>query len=137
MKKAHIVLLVFLFGYAVSVAAQSDPLKGPWDLSEKRDVDHGQDKDHGSNVVGLIGLFREYVSPIDGSRCPMYPSCSGYSMECFKKNGLLMGWIMTWDRLYRCGRDELMLSPQVLVHGERKSFDPVENNDFWWRHEKD
>ena len=66
----------------------------------------------------------------------MYPSCSQYSMACFEKHGFLMGWMMTWDRLYRCGRDELRLSPQMIVDGKYKCYDPVENNDFWWSHGK-
>jgi len=39
---------------------------------------------------------------------------------------------MTCDRLMRCGRDELKLSPQVMVNGRWKCYDIVENNDFWW-----
>jgi hypothetical protein len=26
------------------------------------------------------------------------------------------------------------LSPQILVNGEGKCYDPPENNDFWWSH---
>ncbi len=39
---------------------------------------------------------------------------------------------MTHDRLMRCGRDELELSPTAIVNGKWKCVDPVENNDFWW-----
>ncbi len=77
-----------------------------------------------------IFLYRKYISPVIGDRCPMYPSCSHYSTEAFKKHGPIMGIIMTCDRLMRCGRDETKLSPAVVVDGERYYFDPVENNDF-------
>lgn len=66
----------------------------------------------------------------------MYPSCSQYSMACLEKHGFFMGWMMAWDRLYRCGRDELRLSSQIIVDGKYKCYDPVENNDFWWHHGK-
>ncbi len=62
----------------------------------------------------------------------MYPSCSQYSVECFEKHGFFIGWMLTCDRLYRCGRDELRLSPRIIINGQKKSYDPVENNDFWW-----
>ncbi len=39
---------------------------------------------------------------------------------------------MTHDRLMRCGRDELKLSPSAIVDGKWKCIDPVGNNDFWW-----
>ena len=39
---------------------------------------------------------------------------SEYSIRSFKKYGFLIGWMMTTDRLFRCGRDEVRLSPQVI-----------------------
>ncbi|OPX40500.1 MAG: hypothetical protein B1H13_07225 [Desulfobacteraceae bacterium 4484_190.3] len=62
----------------------------------------------------------------------LYPSCSEYSLQCFKKHGAFIGYMMTCDRLMRCGRDELYLSPGIIVDGKLKCRDPVENNDFWW-----
>jgi hypothetical protein len=46
---------------------------------------------------------------------------------------------MTVDRLIHEGKEETSVSPFVVVDGEVKIFDPVENNDFWWypRKEKD
>jgi putative component of membrane protein insertase Oxa1/YidC/SpoIIIJ protein YidD len=79
-----------------------------------------------------IKFYRNYISGVDGNRCPMYPSCSQYCMEAFKKHGAFLGWVMCSDRLMRCGRDETKLSPPVLINGEKLSFDPVNNNDFWW-----
>ena len=83
-------------------------------------------------VLYPIKFYRNYISKADGYRCPMYPSCSQYCMEAFKKHGLFLGWIMCSDRLMRCGRDEIKLSPHVLIQGEKHSFDPVNHNDFWW-----
>ena len=79
-----------------------------------------------------IKFYRDYISGADGNRCPMYPSCSQYCLEAFKKHGAFLGWIMCSDRLMRCGRDEIKLSPPILIKGEKLSFDPVNNNDFWW-----
>jgi hypothetical protein len=63
----------------------------------------------------------------------MHPSCSEYGMECFTKHGWLKGWVMTWDRLLRCGRDELRNAPRIVTkEGEYKYYDPVAGNDFWW-----
>ena len=73
-----------------------------------------------------------HLSAVKKAECPMYPSCSEYSIQCFEKHGLFMGWIMTHDRLMRCGRDELKLSPTGIVNGKWKCIDPVGNNDFWW-----
>lgn len=39
---------------------------------------------------------------------------------------------MSMDRLIRCGRDETILSPGVFINGKWKTYDPLEQNDFWW-----
>lgn len=62
----------------------------------------------------------------------MYPSCSEYALSAISKHGALIGWIMTIDRLMRCGRDEIYLSPEIMVNGQWKIYDTVEQNDFWW-----
>ena len=85
----------------------------------------------------LLSLYKNHISPVDGIRCPSYPSCSSYAEQAFKKHGFVMGWVMTVDRLIHEGNEETFVSPFVVVDGEEKIFDPVENNDFWWySHEK-
>jgi putative membrane protein insertion efficiency factor len=79
-----------------------------------------------------IRLYQEFISGVNGHRCPMMPSCSQYSIEAFKKHGYLLGWIMTSDRLLRCGRDETRLSKTRRKNNETYSYDPLQNNDFWW-----
>lgn len=83
-------------------------------------------------VLFPISLFRKYISPVDGARCDMYPTCSKYSMEVINKHGVAVGLMMSADRLMRCGRDETRLSPKVWVSNENRVYDPVSNNDFWW-----
>ncbi len=82
--------------------------------------------------VTPIGLFRRFISKADGDRCPMYPTCSHYASEAFAKKGILMGWILTCDRLLRCGRDETRSAPKIRIHGRVHSYDPVSANTFWW-----
>lgn len=90
------------------------------------------------NINPLTTIVRFYQGPLNHlaavrhGECPMYPSCSEYSLQCFKKHGAFIGYMMTCDRLMRCGRDELYLSPGIIVDGKLKCRDPVENNDFWW-----
>ncbi len=81
-----------------------------------------------SPVFYPVVLFREYISNADGDRCSMYPTCSTYSLEAIKTQGAVKGWIMTCDRLMRCGRDELNISPTIEIKGEYRCYDPVRNN---------
>ena len=83
-------------------------------------------------LLRIYGDYLNHLSAVRAGECPMYPSCSEYSKQCFQKHGFFVGWMMTCDRLMRCGRDEMKLSPRVLVDGRWKYYDPVERNNFWW-----
>jgi putative component of membrane protein insertase Oxa1/YidC/SpoIIIJ protein YidD len=93
----------------------------------------GQLEERINPVLYPVRLFRKYISVTDGNRCPMYPTCSQYCIESFRKNGIIMGWIMSCDRIMRCGGNEMDLSSPVWVNGEKHIHDPVSHNDFWWK----
>ena len=80
----------------------------------------------------LFTFYQDHISVVDGNRCAMYPSCSRYASQVFKKHGPLIGWAMTCDRLVRCGRDEGNISMKVIVNHEELIYDSVNANDFWW-----
>ncbi len=91
------------------------------------------EENRGKDSPGTIfEFYRTVVSPADGERCGMHPTCSAYMEQAVKKHGAVVGWIMGLDRLVRCGRDEEHLSPLVRVNDRLRVSDPVENNDFWW-----
>ena len=83
-----------------------------------------------------IQFYQAYVSKVDGNRCQMEPSCSTFCADALKKHGFLLGWIMCSDRLLRCGRDEKKMSTPVRINSEKRIYDPVNNNDFWWQNSK-
>jgi hypothetical protein len=127
-----VVIFLVLFGFFTTLGHASS-LKGPWEHHESTHAVKNFTADHGFNPLWTaVALYRAYLSPIDGRNCPMYPSCSQYSLQCLQKHGPFIGWLMTCDRLFRCGRDEMWLCPETVVNGELRCHDPLENNDFWW-----
>jgi putative component of membrane protein insertase Oxa1/YidC/SpoIIIJ protein YidD len=83
----------------------------------------------------LVDIYRDrldHLSAVRSGECPMHPSCSEFSVQAFEKHGFFVGWILTCDRLMRCGRDEMIWSPLVHVDGVWKHYDPLESNDGWW-----
>ncbi len=80
---------------------------------------------------GVIRIFQKYISPIDGDRCPSYPTCSQYGVEAVRKHGVGIGFVMTFDRLMH-ESDETRRVPLVKIGDRYRYYDPVENNDFWW-----
>lgn len=86
-------------------------------------------------LAAVIELYQgplNHLSAVKSSGCPMYPSCSQYCKESVERHGFFVGWMMTCDRLMRCGRDEAALSPRVMVDGELKYYDPVQANEILW-----
>ena len=125
-----VLMLSCLFLFAVTAASEDDPFRGPWE--EYTDKSPPRTQNWSLNPFKcLVRFYRDYISPIDGERCPMYPTCSQYSIECFEKHGLIIGWMMTWDRLFH-EADEMEQAPLIWVHDYYKFYDPLENNDFWW-----
>ena len=39
-------------------------------------------------------FYQKFISPVDGDRCQMYPTCSTYSKNAIKKHGYFIGWII-------------------------------------------
>ncbi len=85
----------------------------------------------GGVVTSVIHFFSKIISPADGDRCDHRPTCSVYGAEAFAKFGALKGWIMTCDRLLRCGGDDRFVGPTVVENGRRYAVDPLDANDFW------
>jgi hypothetical protein len=82
----------------------------------------------------LLSFYQKTVGPVVSGRCPMYPTCSQYSVEAIHKHGPAIGIIMTADRMMH-ELDEQEHAPLVRVGGRYRYSDPVRNNDFWWHHE--
>lgn len=66
-------------------------------------------------VVLPIRIYQKAVSPLFGSRCKYYPSCSEYAVQAIGKFGILRGLVLAGWRLLRCN---------PWSHG---GFDPVED----------
>jgi putative membrane protein insertion efficiency factor len=53
-------------------------------------------------LIRLIRAYQRFISPLLGSRCRFYPTCSTYMEESIKRHGLLRGTGKGSWRLLRC-----------------------------------
>ena len=53
-------------------------------------------------LIGLIKLYRKYISPLKAPSCKYYPTCSQYAIDAIEKKGLLLGLILAVWRVLRC-----------------------------------
>ncbi len=82
--------------------------------------------------LGLLRFYRTVVSPVDGDRCSMAPTCSLYSRQALRDHGVFMGILLTADRLLH-EADEIPHAHKIVIGGETYYHDPIENNTYWLR----
>ncbi len=119
-------------------------METPWSVSEDapilpdsnlqgadKKIKSAGDADRVGPLLWLVRGFQSFISPVDGNRCSMYPTCSGYSVDALKKHGPLVGFVLTADRVMH-ETDEHLFAPGIIKYGVYRVYDPVERNDFWW-----
>lgn len=53
-------------------------------------------------VLVLIRFYQRFISPLLGSNCRYYPTCSHYMAEAIEKYGVSQGGVMGIKRIMRC-----------------------------------
>lgn len=53
-------------------------------------------------LIALLRFYKVAVSPLLGSRCRFYPSCSDYAREAIQYHGAAHGTYLAAKRLCRC-----------------------------------
>ena len=49
-----------------------------------------------------IRLYQVCISPLIGSRCRYYPSCSAYAIAAIDQHGVVLGTVLAIKRISRC-----------------------------------
>lgn len=53
-------------------------------------------------LLGVIGFYRRWVSPLLPGSCRFYPTCSGYAIQAVNRFGVLKGSAKTLVRILKC-----------------------------------
>ena len=53
-------------------------------------------------LIAIIKFYKYFISPLLGSNCRFYPSCSSYSLEALQRHGAITGSYLTLKRLLKC-----------------------------------
>jgi hypothetical protein len=140
--KRHLILLLLslllsgLWSQVPAGIAGDDPLHGPWGQGPANaptlQQQTGQETPSPAAFLFRLPIvfFQRVISPVDGDRCPSYPTCSAYSMQAYERHGALLGTLMTVDRLFH-EPSEAEFAPTIKVYGVVRIYDPVWANEFW------
>jgi hypothetical protein len=53
-------------------------------------------------LIGLIVLYRWFLSPLLGPSCRFHPTCSCYAQDSIRRHGALRGLWLAVARIARC-----------------------------------
>jgi uncharacterized protein len=82
--------------------------------------------------AGLVRWFQRTLSPLDGPKCPHYPTCSEFARQAINKYGPLFGVLMAANRLTREYPGMLSSGDYPLVlYGMVRAYDPIELEYIW------
>ena len=99
---------------------------GPWEPPATKQVSSPSS----AILTAPIRFFQRYISPVDGQRCTMYPTCSAYALQAVEGYGPLLGSFNFVDRLYH-EADLLEHQQPILKHGCFRFSDSLAENTFW------
>lgn len=123
--------------------AENDPMHSPeigssrrWPLSTQTAPDYLAIVRRPAEATGtgpflaMLNFYRIVISPVDGDRCEMAPTCSLYAQQAFKDHGVVMGFLLTADRLLHEGDEK----PRVRTYRLGRDtyyVDPLSANTYW------
>lgn len=91
--------------------------------SDEKNLETGPYPFHRFVTIGAIRTYQLLISKSKGSPCPMHPHCSLYSSLTFTRYNPIRAFLMTADRLHRCGHD-LGNYDRVVIDDAIKFLDP-------------
>ncbi len=53
-------------------------------------------------ILNTLKIYKAFLSPLLGSNCRFYPTCSTYTYQAIEKHGILKGIFLGFKRILRC-----------------------------------
>jgi uncharacterized protein len=134
MRRWGVILSVILLMLGSTAGAADDKLKPPWRQAAVKPPRQEtlETSVPALAVRGALTVWHTVLTRADGPRSVMYPTASGFLGQAVAKHGMVIGVMMTADRLLH-EWDEQQRAPRIIKYGISRTYDPVEANDFWWR----
>ena len=125
------ILRMLLLGLVLASPAQAEPWD-PWERSiEERSTEAEPPARSSLPFMAAIRGYQLVLSNQDAATCPMFPSCSRFSLEAFARYGPLQGLLMTTDRFLRENGEAHVHYPSVQINGRVLFLDPPTERNLW------
>ena len=81
-------------------------------------------------ALGWLAFYRRVVSPVNGSNSDLAPVPSLYSVQAIKRYGVLLGMVLTAERLIH-EPSVIPTAPRFVEDGRVFFYDPLDWNVHW------
>jgi putative membrane protein insertion efficiency factor len=109
-------------------AGAGDPMNGPWEAA-RAGRELRETRPEVAAASAALRLFQRLISPVDGPRCRLYPTCSEFARQAVQRYGLLAGVALTCGRLIRDNASAPAYYRRAVAGGRLVLYDPPE--DHW------
>ena len=80
-----------------------------------------------SFATKTIDIYQKYISPLTGSNCRFYPTCSEYSKWLFQNSDVISATIKSTARILRCNQlfkggidyPKIKFKPKNVIYGKK------------------
>jgi putative membrane protein insertion efficiency factor len=80
-----------------------------------------------SIATKTINFYQKYISPLTGSNCRFYPTCSEYAKWVFDNQNILLATYKTTARILRCNQlfdggidyPKIKFKPKNIMYGKK------------------
>jgi len=86
-----------------------------------------------SITVKAIDVYQKYISPLTGSNCRFYPTCSEYSKWLFQNDNVLSASFKTTTRILRCNQlfEGGIDYPKIKFKAKNVIYGEIVNIKYW------
>jgi putative membrane protein insertion efficiency factor len=75
----------------------------------------------------MINIYQKYISPLTGSNCRFYPSCSEYAKWLFENDNIIIATFKSAGRILRCNQlfdggidyPKIKINTKKIVYGKK------------------
>lgn len=124
-------VLVYSFSFAQNVTERSDEQL----IQTKLSYFANSNSKIQTSTNDYISIYQKYISGIRGQECPMYPSCSNFGLKTFSEKKFVYAFILTSDRLLRCGHEpnkyDLTIRPNGFKNIDYPAYQAAPNELYY------
>src|SRR6188768_1473141 len=108
----------------LATVSYADTMNGPGDNGAPIRASTNETRPEVLAAAAALRVFQRFISPVDGPRCRLVPTCSEFARQAVRRFGLPVGIMLTTSRLMRDNASVERYYRRALIGGRIVLYDP-------------